>query len=589
MSLESQSFVSTSSREVPGGDHGVGAALVTQEVDDERAQHHLLTLKIGPGNSNMAKKKKKKSKTRSQDLWNDQKYFDHDNLVYDDTDEAELGELGDLSDSSDSTVIENFDPSAPDVELFEPDDPSNPYTQIRNSNKEVKYPDLDNVEESQGQGHQPSVPGVQPLSDQGRVRGRGRTRSGGTAPTLPPRPKSPLEKDLSASLKLARQHGKQLDEYLDVNTELIDNLKEEAVNYSDERQVLIKKQELLDQKQQNADLQHEIKHKLIRVKDEEDALYKSGHDANDIFQMLQNIGQEIQSMKKASEPIINRLSELEQQVAGQTSQEPDNARMQPPVPPRRGSRTGAPAPRRGSPRPSSSSSSSSSDIRGRGPGDRGEDHDNARGHGRLGPGRTSRSGGHGAGGGDPGYDPHRGGRRHRERRPHRQNGAGGGGGDPDPGDRGGGGGGDRHSDSGSGNQSPARSLFNLQDPAERLIFRMKLVLKRMKKALRRHPEARLLLESERQRGDRLMANLDQEVGNLQQIGPHQLNSITDLSDKIENISFRIILQIELIDQQRAESSRAARSTLPQFNGEPVEFISFGYTTEYATNNMYVIS
>ena len=169
MSLESQSFVSTSAREVPGGDHGVGAALVTQEVDDERAQHHLLTLKIGPGNSNMAKKKKKKSKTRSQDLWNDQKYFDHDNLVYDDTDEAELGEL---SDSSDSTVIENFDPSAPNVELFEPDDPSNPYTQIRNSNKEVKYPDLDNVEESQGQGHQPSVPGVQPLSDQGRVRGR---------------------------------------------------------------------------------------------------------------------------------------------------------------------------------------------------------------------------------------------------------------------------------------------------------------------------------------------------------------------------------------------------------------------------------
>ncbi len=424
-----------------------------------------------------------------------------------------------------------------------------------------------------------------------------------------PRPKSP-EEILLDDIDTTEKKGRLIKEQLNINAQMQENLQAEAANYEDERNVMKVRENLLQQQEDNLDQVKEVRERLARLQAGEEAAMKN-HVT--IFEAIRDIKKMIKESNSNTNNVLERVEKLERRKIDDTDfyspvsnfgsdyQSTPQPSRPGSAPRQRGRRAG-----RGSPSPSSSSSSSSasssrsrrdrhSHDRRRRSADRKSDKSHgtkssgrsrggrrsqgSRDHGRRSPGDHVRPGG-----GDPrgpGYDPMRGGQRHSDKRKKKHSNTSGGGSGGDPGGGGGGGNGPPSDDglsSSSSNSSidsdlSRRSHLN-QNPVSRLIYKLKMILRKMKRAFRRHPNVKILLEQEIQRGSKISLELDDYVARLRHVTTSDLDRIERLGERVDRARVRLTIQVERLELERAEASRGARSVLPQFSGDCTQYTGF---------------
>ena len=391
-----------------------------------------------------------------------------------------------------------------------------------------------------------------------------------------PRPKSP-EEILLDDIDTTEKKGRLIREQLNINAQMQENLQAEAANYEDERNVMKVRENLLQQQEDNLDQVKEFRERLARLQAGEEAAMKN-HVT--IFEAIRDIKKMIKESNSNTCNVLERVEKLEKKKLNESeffspvSDFGSDYRSTPQPPgsepsPRQKGRRG----RRGS-SPSSSSSSSSSassrssrtqhshDRRNKSADRRSDKSRGSKSSGRSRGGqrpRDTRDHGHrnpgdprGPGGGGPGYDPMRGGQRRADKRKkkHSHTSGGGSGGDPGPGGGGGDGppSGDGFSSSSSDSDSDLsrRSHFN-QDPVSRLIYKLKMIIRKMKRALRNHPNVKILLEQEIQRGNKISLELDDHVARLRHVTTSDLDRIERLGERVDRARVRLTIQVEQLE------------------------------------------
>ena len=415
----------------------------------------------------------------------------------------------------------------------------------------------------------------------------------------PPRPLSPQEVNIYKNIKLNEKKSKLIRDKLNINTQMQENLQAEAANYEDEREVMKVRESLLNEDDVNLQMTRELQRKLAKLQNQENT---SNQNQASLLKAVTEIGK---FFEEATSHVMERIEKLEQRKLDETEffspdSQFDSDRQSTPQPAAArpwaadtGPRVRGRQPRRGSSSPSSSSSSSSSSRsrRSRHSHDRrrrssSKDSKESRhkkhqkksrgqgsGHSRRHPGSPP-----GPDGGPPNFDPMRGGQRHPDKKKKRKNHAGaGGGGSDDPGGGGGGHGGDQSDSSLSSSSNDSDLSYRSQihhSPVTRLIYKLKMILRKMKRALRNHSNVKMLLEQEIKRGEKISLELDDHVMRLRHVSISDLDRVQRLGDRIDRARVRLTLQVDNLEAERAEASRGARATLPTFNGECTQWTSF---------------